>query len=209
MPGEKGFRYVYAPAHITTILEKIQNTGRPDKLTMPYIKKTWLLKNDQYSAVLPLLRDMDFINASGTPLDAYKKYQNPTLATNVLAEGIKKAYPDLFKAYPNACSISKAVIEGYFKEHTGKTGSVLEKIISTFYALCNLAKFPEAKEIIKEAEEQKIEERVKEERGISKIQLEPNIQVNIGINIAADTPDDKIKVIFENMKKYLLTRDKE
>lgn len=209
MPGEKGFRYVYAPAHITTILEKIQNTGRPDKLTMPYIKKTWLLKNNQYSAVLPLLRDMDFIDASGTPLDAYKKYQNPTLATNVLAEGIKKAYPDLFKAYPNACSISKDVIEGNFKEHTGKTGSVLDKMISTFYILCSLTRSAEVKEIIKEAEEQKIEERVREEIGISKIQLEPNIQVNIGINIAADTPDDKIKVIFENMKKYLLTRDKE
>lgn len=53
------------------------------------------------------------------------------------------------------------------------------------------------------------EEGARGEIGISKIQFEPNIQVNIGINIAADTPDDKIKVIFENMKKYLLTRDKE
>lgn len=42
-----------------------------------------------------------------------------------------------------------------------------------------------------------------------KVKVEPNIQLNIEIHIAADTQNDKIKVIFENMKKYLLTRNNE
>ena len=54
MPGEKGSRYVYASSQISNILSKIQNTGRPDKLTLTYIQKTWLLKNAQYGAVIDI-----------------------------------------------------------------------------------------------------------------------------------------------------------
>lgn len=209
MAGNKGFRYVYSTLHIKTLLEKVQETNRPPKLTFPYIRDNWLLKNNQYSAVIDILRDMEFINSSGIPTELYAKYQNRNLAKAALAAGIKIAYSQLFEVYPNAQSLPKDTIEGFFIQKTGKSGSVLEKMVSTFRTLCSLAEFAKVKEIEKEAEEPKIEERVREEIGISKIQLEPNIQVNIGINIAADTPDDKIKVIFENMKKYLLTRDKE
>jgi len=66
MAGTKGFRYVYSPQHIKTMLDKIQQSGRPDKLTFPYIRDNWLLKNQQYSAFLDLLKDMEFINPSGT-----------------------------------------------------------------------------------------------------------------------------------------------
>lgn len=61
MPGTKGFRYVYAPAQINKLLNKVQSTGRPDKLTFPYIRDTWLLKNKQYMEVISLLKDMEFL----------------------------------------------------------------------------------------------------------------------------------------------------
>jgi len=37
------------------------------------------------------------------------------------------------------------------------------------------------------------------------VRVVPNLQLNIEIHITADTPDDKIKTIFRNMKEYLLT----
>lgn len=209
MPGNKGFRYVYSPKHIKNMMNKIQNTGRPDKLNSSYIKNVWLFKNDQYSAVLDILKDMEFINGSGKPSQLYAKYQNPTVAKIALAEGIKSAYPDLFKAYPNANSLPKADIEGYFKQQTGKTGSVFDKIMSTFSTLCGLADFSSTEAQVEEIEALGAHEDLGKEKFIPEISLEPKIQVNIGINIAADTPDDKIKVIFENMKKYLLSRKHE
>ena len=48
MPGEIGFKYVYSSGHIKTVLEKIQNTGRPEKLKLSYLRDSWLLKNAQY-----------------------------------------------------------------------------------------------------------------------------------------------------------------
>ena len=39
------------------------------------------------------------------------------------------------------------------------------------------------------------------------VEIEPSLQLNIAIHIAPDTPEDKIEVIFRNMKKYLLPNE--
>lgn len=203
MPGNKGFRYVYAPAQITKLLSKVQSTGRPDKLNFRYVRDTWLLKNEQYRAVLDILEDMEFIDSSGVPIKLYAEYQNPTLAKKALAKGIRKAYPELFKAFPNAQLFPKTELEGYFKQQTGKAGSVLGKIVATFRNLCNHADFTDV-EVIGEETIRESEKR-KEVEGIAKV--ESRIQLNIEIHIAADTPDDKIEAIFKNMKQYLLPHE--
>jgi len=141
MPGEKGFKYVYSIGHISDVLLKIQETGRPEKLNFPYIRDTWLLKNAQYSAVIDLLTDLGFIDSLGIPSPAYAAYQNPTLAKATLAEAIKTAYPGLFKAYPNAQDLPKDVLTGYIKQQTGADKSVLGKMVATFIKLCSLADF--------------------------------------------------------------------
>lgn len=40
-----------------------------------------------------------------------------------------------------------------------------------------------------------------------KVRFEPKIQINIEIHIAPDTPDEKIKLIFENMKTCILDNE--
>ncbi len=207
MAGTKGFRYVYSTLQIKILLDKIKETNRPPKLNFPYARDNWLLKNSQYSAVIEILKDMDFIDNSGIPTSLYAEYQNSNLAKVALAKGIKNAYPQLFNVYNNAQSLPKDTIEGFFTQQTGKTGSVLEKMISTFKALCNLADFSDTQVKEKEVEATEVHKSSEVKKVRHEIELEPNIHINIGINIAADTPDDKIKVIFENMKKYLLTKD--
>lgn len=201
MSGTKGFRYVYAPAQITKLLNKVQTTGRPETLNFPYVRDTWLLKNKQYGAAIQILKDMQFIDSSGKPTELYAEYQNAKIAKQALAKGIKNAYPALFKAFPNAQSLSGADLEGYFKQQTGKAGSVLNKIVSTFRTLCNLADFA-AVGVIKEEPAPEYALEGGEER---RVKFESKIQLNIEIHIAPDTPDDKIETIFKNMKNYLLS----
>jgi hypothetical protein len=203
MAGTKGFRYVYSPAHITNILKKIQSTGRPEKLNFPYMRDTWLLKNAQYRALLDVLRDMEFIDASGKPTELYARYQNPSIAKQALAEGVRKAYSVLFKAYPNAQTLTKTELEGYFRQQTGKTGSVLEKILSTFRTLSSHADFAGVGVVPEEPTPKYRREEAEEGR----VRVEPKIQLNIEIHIAPDTPDDKIETIFKNMKQYLLPNE--
>jgi hypothetical protein len=131
MPEVKGFKYVYSVGQINDILEKIKETGRPDKLTITYVQNTWLLKNAQYSAVIDLLKDMGFLESDGTPSDIYAEFQNPEHSGRVLTEGIRRAYTSLFKAYPNAQDLPKEKLEGYIKQHTGADKAVINKIYGT------------------------------------------------------------------------------
>jgi hypothetical protein len=203
MPGDKGFRYVYSPNHIINMLQKIRTAGRPDKLTFPYIRDTWLFKNAQYTEVLPILKDMEFINASGNPTELYAEYQNPSLAKKALAKGIRNAYSELFKAYPDAQLLPKEQLEGYFRQQTGKAQSVLDKILSTFQNLCNNADFIGTGVAVGEPSSEETKQPFEE----SRVKFEPRIQLNIEIHIAPDTDDDKIETIFKNMRRYLLDNE--
>jgi hypothetical protein len=152
--------------------------------------------------VVTLLKDMEFLNSSGAPTELYAKYQNPPVAKQVLAKGIRNAYTELFKAYPNAQSLLKMELEGYFRQQTGKAGSVLSKILSTFQALCSHADFAGVDVAPQEPPKYR-----REEAEEGRVKVEPKIQLNIEIHIAPDTPDDKIEKIFKNMKQYLLPNE--
>lgn len=201
MPGKKGFKYVYSADHINHILKKITETGRPDKLTMPYLRDTWLLKNAQYSAVLDILRDMDFIDSSGVPTSLYAEYQNPAKAKKALAKGIKNAYSQLFKAYPNAYSLDKVTLDGYIKQHTGAEKAVLDKISKTFRSICSLAEFngegPE--EVDKEESKKKIGE-----KPFGAAETLVPITMNIQIVIPSDATEGQYDKIFSSLRKFLM-----
>jgi hypothetical protein len=198
MPGKPGFKYVYSPSHINKVLEKIQQTGRPDQLTMPYLKQTWLLKNTQYSAVLDLLKDMGFLDSSGIPMPLYAEYQNPVKAGQALAKGIRNAYTDLFKAYPDAYNLSQETLEGYIKQQTGAEKSILRKTSATFRRLCSLAEFG--------AEESphvsKMEDTKPEPSSPPSESFIP-ISMNIQIVIPSDATEEQYDRIFSSLKKFL------
>lgn len=204
MAGTKGFRYVYGSKQITNVLEKIKNAGRPDKLNFAYFRDTWLFKNAQYGAVLDILVDMEFLDNSGTPTELYAECQNPVIAKRAIAKGIINAYPELFKAYPKAYSHPKKDLEGYFKQQTGKTGSTIGMMLTTFNTLCGEADFSDTN-----ITEIKTTENVtaKDSKYSPRIKVEPNVQINIEIHIAHDTPDDKIETIFKKMRQYLLSNE--
>jgi hypothetical protein len=197
MPGEKGFKYVYALGHVNDVLQKIQGTGRPDKLTFPYMRDTWLLKNAQYSAVLDVLTDVGFIDDAGTPTSLYAEYQNPGIAKAALGKGIRTAYPELFKAYPNAQTLTKEDLSGYVRQQTGLDPSVIEKIVATFSRLCSLAEFqgdvqppitPGASSAAKPD---------------SAAETLIPITMNIQIVVPSDATSEQYDKIFSSIKKFL------
>lgn len=199
MPGKKGFKYVYSVGHIDNVLKKIRDTGRPDKLTLAYLRNTWLLRNAQYSAVLDILKDMQFIDSSGVPADLYAEYQNPTKESSALANGIKNAYPQLFKAYPNACDLDKKTLDGYLKQQTGAEKSVLGKISSTFKRLCSLSANGGTASVELPSKEEKP---LKKDAPDLSDTLIP-ISMNIQIVIPSDASEEQYDKIFSSLKKFL------
>lgn len=198
MPETKGFKYAYSVGQINDILSKIRDTGRPDKLTITYVQKTWLLKNAQYSAVLEILKKMGFLAPDGIPMDAYAEFQNPEHSRRVLAKGIKKAYPSLFKAYPTAQDLPKEKLEGYIKQQTGADKAVINKIYGTIKRLCSLADFS-AVPLISSGTDQGTAQTT----GTSTTSLVP-ITMNIQIVIPSDATAEQYDKIFSSIKKNLL-----
>lgn len=199
MPGKRGQRYVYGNKHMTEILEKIASTGRPEKLSNDYLVKTWLLKNRQYSAVLPLLRDMGFLDGSQVPTNRYALYQNSEKSGRALADGIREAYPELFKAYPKAHSLAKNKLTGYFREHSGAEQSVLDKIVGTFRTLCSKAAFDgpgNTQTHLGGSDDNK--ENQDHDAGVIPITM------NIQIAIPPDATAEQYDLIFTSLKKNLL-----
>ena len=196
MPGQLGFKYVYSAKHITDVLLKVHDTGRPDKLTNTYMRDVWLLKDAKMSAVLDILKDMDFVDGNGIPTECYAEYQNPSLSKKALAKGIIKAYPELFKAYPNAQSLDKATVIGYFKQRTGAEKAVLDKIVTTFTTFCGLADFSTEVMPIPSGTPPL------EEPKPNNSTLIP-ITMNIQIVIPSDATSEQYDKIFSSIKKFL------
>lgn len=203
MPSKNDFVWVYVAKHITNLLDKIQTTGKPDKLTITHVQKNWLLKDAKYSAVLELLRKMGFIDQSGMTTALYSEYQNPAKAREALARGIRNAYPMLFKTYPEAHRLPTDQLDGFIKEHTGADQSVVRKIRTTFTTLCSKSDFGVYNRGIAGMAGQvgASTQGVPQEQ----VRVSPNLQLNIELHISADMTEEKIETIFKNMRKYLLT----
>jgi hypothetical protein len=198
MPEVQGFKYVYSVGQINDILNKIKETGRPDKLTLTYAQNTWLLKNAQYTAVIDILKDMGFLASDGTPTDMYAKFQNPEYSGQILAQGIKRAYPSLFKAYPKAQEMPKESLEGFIKQHTGADKSVVDKIYGTIKRLCSLANFS-----IESTPGGPSGSTTSNQPGSSDFLPIP-ITMNIQIVIPSDATAEQYDKIFSSIKKNLL-----
>ena len=197
MPEAKGFKYAYSVGQITDILEKIKETGRPDKLTITYVQNSWLLKNAQYSSVLDILKDLGFLSGDGTPTEIYAEFQNPDHSGRVLAEGIKKAYPNLFKTYPNAQDLPKEKLEGFIRQHTGADKAVIDKIYGTIKRLCSLADFTNTTSPSSSGSGGTQQSTVTTNMPIP-------ITMNIQIVIPSDATAEQYDKIFSSIKKNLL-----
>ena len=198
MPEVKGFKYAYSVGQINDLLDKIKETGRPDKLTLTYVQNTWLLKNAQYTAVIDILKDMGFLAPDGIPTDMYAQFQNPEHSGQLLAQGVKKAYPSLFKAYPKAQEMPKEKLEGFIKEHTGADKSVVEKIYGTIKRLCSLADFSV------ESTSSSPSATTTSHPPASSAFLPIPITMNIQIVIPSDATAEQYDKIFLSIKKNLL-----
>src|SRR5258706_9299775 len=197
----KGFKYVYSPGQIDDIFEKIRTTGRPEKVTITHIQKSWLLKNAQYSAVIDLLKGMQFLDSSGAPLQLYNEFQNKNLAKKAIAKGARNAYPELFNTYHNPNELSKEDLEGYIKQHTGAEASVLAKIYGTIKKLCTLGDFSEETEPSSGGSKGKMFHTGEKQQSLSS---PIPITMNIQIVIPNDATEDQYDKIFSSIKKFLM-----
>lgn len=88
-------RYMSSTKNLHAILAKIVSGTAPSKFTTAHLKSIgFSTTNDR--AVIPILKDLGFLSADGSPTPRYHDYRNPSKSKTVMGEALREAYEDLF-----------------------------------------------------------------------------------------------------------------
>jgi hypothetical protein len=125
------------------MLTAIQAAQAPKRFTTQFLESLGF-KSTSDRLVIGVLKALGFLKKEdGTPTERYYHFLDQTQSGRILAEGIREAYADLFQINKKAQDLSPSDIKNKLKTLTQGQSSddVLEKMASTFKALCANADF--------------------------------------------------------------------
>lgn len=194
---------------------------------MAYYHWVWESKR---RALLPLIEFIGFIDNSGKPTGRWQSYRNNSRAKQIMAQGIREGYADLFHTYPDAYDRSDADLMNYFRSASDSGDATITRMLTAFRLLCDLADFTAengatvASEPTRVAQENAVAESVPAdlpndaasgatndaaEAGIRSITRTLATGVTLNINIQLTVPDTTDEKVYDNffaaLKKHLLS----
>lgn len=198
------------PASIGRFLDHIQDSGTPPKVTTNYLEGVgFKSKNDRY--LIGIMKDIRFLDSTGTPIENWKAYRDKSKSRAVLAEGIRAGYADLFSTYPDAYRKDDEAIQNFFASRTNLAKNTLVLAVRTFKALCVKADFEG--EVPERPKEELIAEEVatQTERQIPPVVRKdgPTVTINIELQLPATDKPEVYENFFAAMKKHLFPRESE
>lgn len=134
--------YLVSVKNLTKFLEALRHAQAPEKVTLRFIEELGFTStNDRL--FITLLKAMRFVDEAGKPTARYHAFLDDTEWKRVLAEGVKDAYPDLFRVNKNAQALPREQLSGKLKSLSeGKLSpAVLGNVTKTFIELAKLADF--------------------------------------------------------------------
>lgn len=135
--------YMYTVKNLPQMFEAIQKAQVPPRFSHDFLR-TLGFKSTNDRAFVNVLKGLGFLDANSVPTAAYKEYRDKGSAKAVLAKQLRQAYKGLFMADDSAGDLAVDALKGKFATLTGKDATVLQKMASTFKALCGLADFKAA-----------------------------------------------------------------
>jgi Family of unknown function (DUF5343) len=134
--------YLTSTKNLSSVLQAMQSAQAPSQFTTRFLEGVgFSSSNDRL--IIGVLKSLGFLDSEARPQDRYFRYLDQTQAAQVLAEGIRDAYSDLFQVRKDAQNLTKQEVVNKAKTLSqGALGeSVLDKVAATFVALCGLADF--------------------------------------------------------------------
>jgi Family of unknown function (DUF5343) len=134
--------YLVSVKNLSKFMDALRHAQAPEKVALRFIEELGFTStNDRL--FIPLLKALRFLDEAGRPTARYHSFLDDTRCKQILAEGIKDAYPDLFRVNRNANSLSREQLSGKIKSLTeGKLSpAVLGNVTKTFIELVKLADF--------------------------------------------------------------------
>jgi hypothetical protein len=132
----------YLPSYknVGTLFQKIASAAIPPKFSHDFLQKTIGLKSTNDRAFIPLLRNLGFLDQSGTPTASYPLLKGDNQAA-AIAAGIRTAYAPLFNADEKANELSGEKLRRLIAQVAGADDDMTGRIANTFSALAKLGDF--------------------------------------------------------------------
>lgn len=127
----------------------------PDKFTTKFMADLGFTSSNDRQFV-NVLKAIGFLDDSGTPTERYFKFLDQSFSKQMVAEGIKEAYADLFALNTSANKMTKAEVEGKFITLTNgsKENATIGYMASTFINLCGYADWTEVQNTLSQNQSQ-------------------------------------------------------
>jgi hypothetical protein len=163
--------YLASNKNVGELFTRIASAAIPPKFTNEFLQTTIGLKGTNDRQMIPLLRNMGFIDQSNTPTPSYSLLKAKDKQKTAIADGITNAYAPLFAADEGASELSGDNLKSLIAQIAGTDDDMTARIANSFAALVKQGDF-KAKLPVKDAEGEK----AKKENGQStnSIEDDPN-----------------------------------
>ena len=206
-PNIKYPPYVYAYGAIPKLFEEIRKASVPPKFTQDYMETVLGLKSSSHRALIPLLKKLGFIDAANVPTDSYRAYRELGESERVMAQQIRNAYADVYRANEYAHNLTKDQLASKLRTITGaaEDDANITAVVGTFLELRKLADF----EAVTRASSTEVP-RSREEvaTSISKPSVRSagfGLSYTINLNLPATTEIEVFNAIFRSLKENMLS----
>lgn len=129
---------------IPQYFETMLTAKAPEKFTTKFMADLGFTSSNDRQFV-NVLKAIGFLDDSGTPTERYFKFLDQSRSKQMVAEGVREAYSDLFSLNISAQSMTREEVIGKFKTLTNgsKENATIGHMASTFINLCAYADWSE------------------------------------------------------------------
>lgn len=203
--------YVNAYGAIPSLFAEISKASVPPKFTQDFMESVLGMRSSSHRALIPLLKKLGFIDAANVPTEAYKSYRDSAQAGAVMAQQLRGAYNELYRANEYAHTLPKDQLSAKLKTVTGaaERDPYIPSVVSTFLELRKLADFdaaPTSKPPRKEIDEDDAGHAELAHR-TGKTGAGMALSYTINLNLPATTDIDVFNAIFKSLREHLLNED--
>jgi len=197
------FPYTTVPGKLGTLLEKIREVGVPQKVNRDWLNSLGF-KSSNDRKMISVLKFVGLIDESCKPTPRWTEFRGANYKS-VLGDAVREAYADLYSMYPDAHQRPQSDLEHFFSTTTKAGKPAVEKTVSTFRALVQLAEFSSSP--IAQPSEVFQPGLTEQATGAQPTWIQqtpgPSLHIDIQIHISPDASPEQIDQIFASMARHL------
>lgn len=199
--------YLTSHKNLGKLFDKILTSQKPSTFTHEHLQNIIGLKGTNDRPLIPMLRNLGFIDNGNRPTATFDLLKNKTTAQAAIASAIKTAYDPLFRANEKANELTGDALKGLVSQVSGADEDMVNRISSTFTALVKQADFsaapPPAAEIgeLEEEEGEGQAEQTSNEKVRAMGGLRPDFHYNIQIHLPGNGTEETYLTIFNALRR--------